>query len=87
MAFLEGPSSNKAPLFDGTNYAFWSIRMESYLSSLGFDVWMSAVNGYIMPTTPLTDLADKREYENNAKAKNAILCGLSNTELVKVMYC
>ena len=33
----EGLSSNRYPLFDGTNYAFWSIRMRSYLMALGLD--------------------------------------------------
>lgn len=87
MACQEGSSSNKAPLFDGTNYAFGKIRMESYLISLVFDVWKSVVNGYTMPSHILTNPAEKRDYENNAKAKNAILCVLSNAEFVKVMHC
>jgi len=30
-------SSGKPPYFDGTNYAFWKIIMETYLISLGVD--------------------------------------------------
>ncbi|XP_059075388.1 uncharacterized protein LOC131875319 [Cryptomeria japonica] len=75
----------KAPMFDGTNYAFWSKRMETYLSSLGFDVWMSVKNGYTVPQVPPTNLDVKREHENNAKAKNTILSDMSDTEFVKVM--
>ncbi|XP_059076438.1 uncharacterized protein LOC131875781 [Cryptomeria japonica] len=48
---------------------------------------MSVKNGYTIPQAPPTDPDAKREYENNAKAKNAILSGLSNTEFVKVMHC
>lgn len=57
------------------------------MSSLGFDVWTSVKNGYIVPQVPPTDLDAKREYENNAKAKNAILSGLSDIDFVKVMHC
>lgn len=87
MANLEGSSSNKAPWFNGTNYGFWSIRMERYMNSLGFDVWMVVENGYTMPEIPLNDPLEKWVYENNAKAKNAILWGLSNTEFIKFMHC
>jgi hypothetical protein len=34
----EGMSSNRAPLLKGNDYAFWSIRMKSYLMALGCDV-------------------------------------------------
>lgn len=79
-------SSSKAPIFDGSNYAFMSRRMETYISSLGFDVLMSAKNGYTIPSVPPTDRDAKKEYENNAKAKHAILSGLSDNEFVKVMH-
>ncbi|XP_057815069.1 uncharacterized protein LOC131028748 [Cryptomeria japonica] len=79
-------TSVKVPVFDGTNYAFWSRRMETYLSSIGYDVWMSIKNGYTVPSTP-TDLNTKKEYENNVKEKPATLSGLSDTEFVKVMQC
>jgi hypothetical protein len=46
MASQEGFSTNMDLLFDGTNYAFWSIRMQTYLVALGFDIWQSLVTGY-----------------------------------------
>ncbi|GLJ32923.1 hypothetical protein SUGI_0663180 [Cryptomeria japonica] len=46
--------------------------METYICSLGFDVWMSIKSGYIVPSVPPTD-PDAKEYENNAKEKHAIL--------------
>lgn len=60
--------------------------METYLSSLSFDVLISVKNGYTIPNAPPADLDAKKEYENNAKAKHAILSGLSDNELVKVMH-
>ena len=83
----EGFSSNKAPLFDGTNYSFWKLRMQTYLSALGFEIWEATKNGYTAPSTPITDAAKKKAYENNSKAKNSIMWGLENRELVKVMNC
>lgn len=60
--------------------------METYLSSLGLDVWMSVKNGYIVPNVPPIDPDAKKEYENNAKDKHAILSGLPDNEVVKVMH-
>ncbi|XP_057833096.1 uncharacterized protein LOC131043884 [Cryptomeria japonica] len=75
------------PVFDGTNYAFWSIKMKAYLNTLGYDVWQSVVDGYTPPSTPLTDAAGKRKSENNAKAEHALLCSLVDSEFTKVMHC
>ncbi|GLJ50348.1 hypothetical protein SUGI_1072690 [Cryptomeria japonica] len=80
-------ASSKSPMFDGSNFAFWSRRMETYISSLAFDVWMSIKNGYVVPSFPLTDPDAKKEYENNAKSKHAILSGLSDNEFVKITHC
>jgi hypothetical protein len=72
-------SLRKSPYFDGTNYAFWSIRMRVYLQSLGYDVWESIENGYETPTNPLFDIGAKKLKENNSKSMNAILEGLSKS--------
>ena len=77
----------KAPIFDGTNYAFWNIKMEAYLNALGFDVWQSVVDGYSPPATPPINQVGKKRSENNAKAKHALLCSLTDSEFTKVMRC
>ena len=46
MAILEGCSKNKAPFFTSTNYAFWKIRMGTYIMSLGIEVWVAMEEGY-----------------------------------------
>ncbi|GLJ55711.1 hypothetical protein SUGI_1196750 [Cryptomeria japonica] len=79
-------ASLKSPMFDESNYAFWSRGMETYISSLGFDVWISVKNGYVVPSVPRTDPDAKKEYENNAKAKHVILSGFSNKEFIKFMH-
>ncbi|XP_057836135.2 uncharacterized protein LOC131046418 [Cryptomeria japonica] len=83
----EGLATNRAPLFDGSNYAFLSVQMRAYLMSLGFDVWQSVVFGYTIPTNPPTDVNGEKDFENNEKAMNAILCGLPEIEFVKLMHC
>jgi hypothetical protein len=85
MTSHEGTSSSKPPLFDGTNFSFWKVRMRTYLMALGADVWDVVETGY----TKLVVLAskdDKLEFSFNAKGMNAILNGLAEDEFVKVMH-
>jgi hypothetical protein len=83
----EGLSTNKAPLFDGSNYAFKSIRMRIHFMSPGFDVWSAVENGYKAPTTPPIDTTGKRLSDNNSKAVGAILSNLTESIFFKVMHC
>lgn len=57
--------------------------METYLISLGVDVHSFILVDYDVPPT---DANGKLLYGNNVKAKNAILFGLNQFELVKVMH-
>jgi hypothetical protein len=47
MSSHEGNSTNKAPLFNGTNVSFWKVRMRTYIMSLGADVWDVVDIGYV----------------------------------------
>jgi hypothetical protein len=85
MTSHEGTSASKPPLFDGTNFSFWKIRMRTYLMALGANVWDVVETGY----TKLVVLAnkdDKLEFSFNAKGMYAILNGLVEAEFVKVMH-
>ena len=75
------------PLFDGHNYAFWSIRMKLFLQSQGVDVWKSCLNTYNALATIPTDPISRKLYESNSKAMYGILGGLAASEFVKVMNC
>ena len=76
------------PLFDELTYAFWSIRMKVYLQAQGTDVWKMIVNTYNIPVGPSPTSATERKYfEDNLKAMNAILSGLTEMVFVKVMHC
>jgi hypothetical protein len=85
MTSHEGTSASKPPLFDGTNFAFWKIRMRTYLMALGADVWDVVETGYTKPVV-LASKDDKLEFSFNAKGMNAILNGLAEAEFVKVMH-
>jgi hypothetical protein len=61
---------NRIPQFNGQKYAFWSIRMKTYIQAQGFEIWQSIVDGYIAPAvSPTNDKAVKLG-QNNSKAKN-----------------
>ena len=47
----EGGSSNKPPLFDGSNYYFWKGKMELFLRSQDNDMWTVITDGDFVPTT------------------------------------
>jgi len=70
--------TNRAPLFDGSNYAFWTIRMRNFLIYLRFYIWSVVNNGYTNPTTPPIDATRKRLGDNDAKSMNENLCGLED---------
>jgi hypothetical protein len=78
---------NGIPQFDGQKYAFWSIRMRTYIQEQGFQVCKSIVDGYTTPTVPLTNDKVVKLGETNSKATNALLNGLSDTVFTKVAHC
>jgi hypothetical protein len=85
MSIHEGNSTNKAPLFNGTNFTFWKVRMRTYIMALGVDVWDVVDIGYVKDVG-LANKDEKLEFSFNAKAMNVILSGLAEVEFVKVMH-
>ena len=61
MDCKEGITTNITPLFDGENYASWSIRMKIYFQALGFGIWESVTIGY-------TDESGKNSNEKKYKS-------------------
>ena len=41
-----GQSLIRPPLFDGTNYAYWKVRMRAFLQSLDEKVWQAVEIGW-----------------------------------------
>jgi hypothetical protein len=75
----------RPPLFDGTNFGFWKVRMRTYIMALGANVWDVVETGYVKLIV-LASKDDKLEFSFNAKAMNVILSGLEEEEFVKVMH-
>ena len=59
--------------------------MNAYLISLGFDIWKIVRDGYKEPKDGPVTNNEIADYENNARAVNAILGGLSEPEFFKIM--
>jgi hypothetical protein len=61
--------------------------MKTYIKARGFQVWQSIVDGYTTPTIPPRNDKEMELSENNSKATNALLNGLSDTVFTKVSHC
>ena len=79
--------SSKITLFGGEYYAFWSIRMKSYLMSIGLEVWTIVEKGYDVPKVTPTEVEDKNKFWEHAKALNTLQDGLEKKVLAKVSTC
>jgi hypothetical protein len=77
--------SNGIQRFDRINYAYWSDRVKTYLTTLGLDIWYSIVNGYVIPNNAPTNPNEKNLMSCNSKARHFILGALALTIARKVM--
>ena len=48
------------PLFDGTNYVYWKVRIRAFLQSLDKKVWQAVEIGWTKPTKALADWDDAK---------------------------
>jgi hypothetical protein len=78
MTSHEGTSTNKAPLLNGTNFAFWKVRMRTY-------IWDVVETGYVKLVVP-ANKDDKIKFIFNAKAMNFTLSGIAEEKFVKFMH-
>jgi hypothetical protein len=83
---MEDNIPNGIPPFDGSNFEYWKNRMETYLKSLGVDVWFSVASGYNALKKPKT-AAQKEAKRNNKLAIDTILDGLTDSVKSKVGSC
>ena len=44
-------SLNAPPYFNGSDYAFWKVRMRDFLCAIDETVWDSIENGWVKPIT------------------------------------
>ena len=60
MHTLEGHSTNRPPLFNGSDYNYWKARMTIYLQSIDYSLWEVIENG---PYVPLKVIKDDNNVE------------------------
>jgi hypothetical protein len=83
---MEDKIPNGIPPFDGINFEYYINRMETYLKSLGEDVWFSVASRYNALKKPKT-AAQKEAKRNNKLAIDTILNGLTDSVKSKVGSC
>ena len=74
------------PLFDGTNYAYWKVRMRAFLQSLDEKVWQVVEIGWTKPKEASVDWdeAKIKAANFNSKALNALFSVITNEEFKKI---
>ena len=59
------------PIFDGDDFSYWKISMETYLEALNVGVLRVASQGFPKPKDPANLQGDEVHYEKwNAKTRN-----------------
>ena len=56
----KGQSFIIPPLFDGTNYVYWKVRIRAFLQSLDKKVWQAVEIGWTKPTKALANWDDAK---------------------------
>ena len=74
------------PLFDGTNYAYWKVRMRAFLQSLDEKVWQVMEIGWTKPKEAPADWDDAniKAANFNSRALNALFNAVTNEEFKKI---
>ncbi|VFQ92982.1 unnamed protein product [Cuscuta campestris] len=83
----EGQSTERPPLFNGTNYSYWKERMKIFIQSVDYKSWMRINNGLCLLTKKVGKkriLKSEEEYtdddfmkvEQNAKALHLLFCAI-----------
>ena len=73
-------------LFDGTNYAYWKVRMRAFLQSLDEKVQQAVEIGWTKPKEVLADWDEvKNKVANfNSRALNALFSAVTNEKFKKM---
>ena len=84
----QSKSLNGPPYFDGSNYAFWKVRMRTFLCSMDEIVWDAVDIGWTRPeaTKSTLDKAALATSNANSKAFNAIFWGVSLDEFHRISH-
>ena len=62
MEAREGHATNRPPLFEGTDYSYWKMRMKYYIQSIDYQCWEHIESG------DYTITSDKDQWTTTDKA-------------------
>ena len=81
-------SLNAPPYFDGSNYAFWKVRMRAFLCFIDEAIWDAVGIGWTKPEAAKStrDKAALATSNANSKALNVIFCGVSPDEFHQISH-
>ena len=90
---VEGHSTNRPPIFDGSNYQFWSNRMSIFMQSYDYKMWDVVLDGPYVPMKTSTGVkalvpklrsewseSEVKKVQVNFKIINTLHCALNPTE-------
>ena len=86
---MDKSQSLNAPLFfNGSNYAFWKVRMRAFLCIIDESVWDSVENGWTRPEVAKSTWNKEALTVANAnsKALNVIFYGVSPDEFHRIFH-
>ena len=85
---LEGQSTTRPPLFTGSNFAYWKAKMRIYLRCIDLDI-LELIEKKYVEKSKVRNMTDEERHKAdlNAKAMNALICGLSPNEYNRVSTC
>ena len=89
MEAREGHATNRPPLFEGTDYSYWKMRMKYYIQSVDYQCWERIESGDYTTTSDREEWtsADKAEFRKNALTITILHCGLSRSEFNRISIC
>ena len=84
----QSQSLNVLPYFDGSNYAFWKVRIRAFLCSIDDSVWDIVEIGWttLEVAKSTWDKAALAAANANSKALNTIFCGISPDEFHTISH-
>ena len=89
MEAREGHATNRPPLFEGTDYSYWKMRMKYYIQSINYQYWERIESGDYTTTSDRDQwtTGDKAEFRKNALTITILHYNLSRNEFNRISMC
>ena len=99
-AGVEGHSTNRPHLFEGSNYKFWSNHMSIFMQSYDYEMWDIVLDGLHVPMKKKVESeelelklqnewtkVEVKKVQVNFKAINTVRCTLNPTKFNRILTC